>query len=73
MTVLDELGTRQQVSDFQYEVTKKAIDTREGRPAIVISNLSLTALAKVYDDRIAARLSEGTVVYATEDIPVAVA
>ena len=65
ITCLDELGSRssrEKVSDHHYETVKRAIDARHGQPAIWISNLSLEELAQVYDDRIASRLSEGTVI-----------
>ena len=64
---VDELGSRTKVSDFQYESVKRAIDLREDRPAVFISNLSLDELAKVYDDRIASRLAGGTVIHFTGD------
>lgn len=60
--VVDELGARTKVSDFQYESVKRAIDLREDRPAVFITNLTLDELAKVYDDRIASRLAGGTVI-----------
>ncbi|GMU22572.1 MAG: hypothetical protein AMXMBFR13_26570 [Phycisphaerae bacterium] len=60
LIVLDEIGSRQQVSDFHYETLKRVIDAREDRPFVAISNLSLGELAKVYDDRIASRLAAGT-------------
>lgn len=62
LTVLDELGSRDRVSDFQYETVKRAIDERRDGPAIFISNLSLDRLEKVYDDRVASRLAAGTVI-----------
>jgi len=61
ITCMDEIGTRDKVSDWQYDVFKKAIEKRHGKPSIWISNLSLKQLAIVYDDRIASRLCEGTV------------
>jgi chromosomal replication initiation ATPase DnaA len=61
VTCMDELGSKQTVSDHHYETVKRAIDERYGKPAIFISNLSITQLAAVYDDRIASRLSAGTV------------
>lgn len=67
-TCLDELGSRSsrdKVSDHHYEAIKRAIDERHGKAAIYISNLSLDELAVVYDDRIASRLSEGTVIVFT--------
>ena len=59
--VLDELGMRDNVSDFHFETVKKAIDLRENQPAAFISNLDLAGIARVYDDRIASRLASGTV------------
>ena len=60
--VVDELAAREKVSDFQYETLKRAIDDRHGRPAIFISNLELSEIAKAYDDRIASRLAGGTII-----------
>ena len=62
---LDEIGSRSsrdKVSDHHYETVKRAIDERRGEPSIWISNLDPDGLAKVYDDRIASRLSEGTII-----------
>lgn len=61
IVVLDELGARDRVSDFHYETLKKALDVRERKPAVYISNLPLGQIATLYDDRIASRLSSGTV------------
>lgn len=60
VTVLDELGIRTP-TEPQYETLKRAIDLRENRPAIFISNLSVGDMSNVYDDRIVSRLSAGTV------------
>lgn len=60
--VVDELGARDRVSDFQYETVKRALDERVDLPAVFISNLGLDRLADVYDDRIASRLAGGTVI-----------
>ena len=60
--ILDELGSREKVGDFVYNTTKQLIDIRAGRPLIVISNLDLPTLAKLYDDRLTSRLAAGTVV-----------
>lgn len=65
--VLDELGTRDKVSEFQYECVKRAIDSREGAPLICISNATIGELANLYDDRIASRLAGGTVIHFTGD------
>jgi DNA replication protein DnaC len=59
--VLDELGSRERVSDHQYDTLKRVLDKRHGRPLICISNLDLDAIEQVYDDRIASRLAAGTV------------
>lgn len=61
LAVLDELGTKQRVSDWHYEQTKRAIDHREGSPLIVISNADLPALGTLYDRRIVSRLCDGTI------------
>ena len=62
LLVLDELGGREKVSDHHYESVKRLMDVREGKPSVYISNLSLSELGKVYDDRIASRLVFGTTV-----------
>jgi len=63
LVVLDEVGTRGTVSDWHYETVKRVLDTREGKPLLVAGNLSLDALAQVYDDRVASRLVGGSVVH----------
>ncbi len=62
LVVLDEIGTRDKVSDHHYECIKRVLDDRHGKPLILLSNLDLTTLARVYDDRIASRMAGGTVV-----------
>lgn len=62
LVVLDEIGCREKVTDHHYEAVKRVLDVRQGLPLIVISNLDLAAVAKLYDDRIASRLAGGTVV-----------
>jgi DNA replication protein DnaC len=62
LVVLDELGTRDKVSDHGYETIKRLLDERQGRPLIAISNHSLETLERIYDDRVASRLATGTVV-----------
>jgi DNA replication protein DnaC len=59
---LDELGQREGVSDFHYEVLKGILDRREGKALAIASNLDVGELAGRYDDRIASRLSAGTIV-----------
>lgn len=62
LVVLDELGCRDKVSDHHYEAVKRLLDLRHGLPFIVISNLELDAISRLYDDRVASRLAGGTVV-----------
>lgn len=62
LLVLDELGSRERVSDFAYETIKRAIDDRQGKPLMVLSNFGLDRIEQLYDDRIASRLASGTVV-----------
>lgn len=61
LVVLDDLGGRDRVSDFAYEVTKRLLDEREGKPLVVTSNLGPARLAQLYDDRVVSRLVAGTV------------
>lgn len=62
IAVLDELGARERVSDFHYETVKRAIDLRHDKPLVLVSNLTLGQIAKVYDDRIASRMAGGVVI-----------
>lgn len=60
LAILEELGAREHVSDHMYLCLQRCIDDREGRPLILISNLSISELNAVYGDRIASRISAGT-------------
>ena len=62
LVVLDELGSRDKVTDHHYDAVKRVLDERHGKPLAVASNHPLAALAKLYDDRVASRLAAGTVV-----------
>lgn len=62
LCILDELGTRGNVTDHAYSALKRAIDDRCNRPLVLISNASIGDLARMYDDRIASRIAGGTVV-----------
>lgn len=62
LVVLDELGARDKVSDHHFDSIKRLIDERESKPLVAISNLDLGRIGHLYDDRIASRLSSGTVV-----------
>lgn len=69
LAILDEIGVREKATDWQYEIVKRCIDTREGRPALFISNLELQDIAERYDDRISSRLAGGTVIkFAGQDL-----
>ena len=61
LAVLDELGARTRVSDFQYETLCRFYATRFRLPTIYISNLGLKELEQLYDDRATSRLGSGTV------------
>lgn len=61
LVVLDEIGCRDRVSDQHYQSLKYAIDRRQGRPLVVLSNHGLDRIEELYDDRIASRLGSGTV------------
>lgn len=62
LAVLDEVGVRDHPSDFEYGVVKRCIDLRSGKPLIVMSNVDIDEIERLYDDRIASRMSAGTVV-----------
>jgi len=61
LVVLDEIGTRDKVSDAHYDAVKEVIDCRHCKPLICVSNLSLKELGRLYDGRIMSRLGAGTV------------
>jgi DNA replication protein DnaC len=61
LVVLDEIGCRDRVRDFAFNSVKTLIDVRENLPLIVVSNLDLAAIERLYDERIASRLGSGTV------------
>lgn len=62
LCVVDELGQRQ-ASDFERQTAQRCIDMRVGDPLILCSNVGLTDLERLYDDRFTSRLSAGTIVY----------
>jgi DNA replication protein DnaC len=65
LVVLDEIGGRDRISEHHYEAVKTLLDERAGRPLLVMSNLSVPEIERLYDDRIASRLAAGTVVELT--------
>jgi hypothetical protein len=62
LVVLDELGSRANVTDTHYECVQRVLDMREGQPLILISNKSIAEIGSLYDARIASRCEAGTVV-----------
>lgn len=60
LTVLDEIGKRGPTSS-QDETLQRAIDLREGKPSVVISNVLMDGLRGIYGERIYSRLQRGTV------------
>lgn len=70
--VLDEIGLRPP-TDMQREVLSTTVDKREAMPTLYISNLGLTGVAETYDDRVASRLSQGTIVEFKGDLRVTAA
>lgn len=67
VVILDEIGARKEVSDYHYECVYRAIDCRQDRPSIFISNLNHGELRRVYDNRVASRLAAGTKIFFDED------
>lgn len=61
LVVLDEIGSRDRVTDHHYDAVKRVLDERMNRPLVLISNLSLEEVERLYDDRIASRMGAGTV------------
>jgi Cdc6-like AAA superfamily ATPase len=66
LVVLDEIGTREKVTDHCYESLLRLLDLRATVPLILISNLSSDDLRIVFDDRIVSRLSAGTILSVVE-------
>jgi DNA replication protein DnaC len=62
LVVLDELGVRESIKDTHYECVQRVLEDRECLPLILISNLDIAGIGKVYDARIASRCEAGTVV-----------
>jgi hypothetical protein len=66
LCTVDEIGIREP-TEAGYETLKSAIDRREQRPLIIITNLNMREIDALYDDRIASRLIAGTVLEMTGD------
>lgn len=59
LAILDEIGDFAP-SEFTSKVLKKAIDSRQGKPLILISNRSLAEIEMFYGDPTASRIQGGT-------------
>ncbi|MCP4571447.1 MAG: hypothetical protein GY838_03775 [bacterium] len=70
LSVLDELGAREKVTDLHTSAVQRFCDIRErghGRVAVYISNLTPTEFREIYDDRICSRVLCGTWFHAGGD------
>lgn len=66
--IVDDIGRRSNESEHVRDTLIRVLNAREGgRPLVVVSNLTLDQLSESYDDRIASRLSAGTVINAEGD------
>lgn len=66
LVVFEEIGVGKEAADFRLDTLLELLDRRANqpvRPFIVTSNLSPSAVADVYDDRVADRILCGTVHY----------
>lgn len=62
IVVVDDIGQRD-VSDHARETLMLILNEREGpHPTVLISNLPLSQLSALYDDRVASRMAAGTVI-----------
>ena len=60
LTVLDEVGGRDTITEAPYQAVKLYADTRINLPTIYVSNLLPENIGTVYDKRIASRILCGT-------------
>jgi hypothetical protein len=64
LAIVDEIGERSKIGDLQYTTLKGILDHQEfenRRAGVYLSNLTPSAIASMFDDRIASRLTCGTV------------
>lgn len=62
--IVDEIGERSKIGDLQYTTLKGILDHQEfenRRAGVYLSNLTPSEIASMFDDRIASRLTCGTV------------
>lgn len=68
LLVVDDLGITDPTPS-QVAIIYELIDRRRNKPMIVSTNLDLNEIEQLYDDRIASRLSAGTIIqFATRDL-----
>lgn len=61
LVVIDDLATRGGYTEPQYDQFYDLIEDRKMRPTMIVSNVSLTELGKIFDERIVSRLARGTI------------
>ena len=64
LVVLDDIGLRAP-SEAAYDAIYELVASRKGKPTIFTSNLTPEAIHKLYDARIASRMTSGTVIEMT--------
>ncbi len=62
LVTVDDIGTRTSISDHHYDALKILLDRRDYKPLVLTGNLDPAALATLYDERIASRITAGTVI-----------
>jgi hypothetical protein len=60
LVVVDDLATRGGYTEPQYDQFYDLLEERKRKPTVVVSNLSLADLLKIFDERIVSRLARGT-------------
>lgn len=61
LVVVDDLATRGGYTEPQYDQFYDLLEERKLKPTVIISNLALADLLKVFDERIVSRLARGTI------------
>lgn len=65
LLIVDEIGLPGYTTEFSASVLYEVLESRAGRPLILISNLDAEGIGRVYGDRIVSRASAGTLLYLT--------
>lgn len=66
MVVVDEIAAKDKVGDLHYGLVKRVLDIRENdchRKGIYISNVMPERISAIYDDRVASRMTCGTIAF----------